>query len=194
MAGEILTVINWVDIILAIAAIRIVYIGFRQGFIVELFKTLGIFLAAIVSLHYYIELSDLIALSSFLTTAFADPLCFVLLIGVIVIIFKFARDGFNAIFKVEPIRIVKTWGGFLLGLARALIFSSLLIYGLLISGSDYIAKSARQSFSANRLMGVAPAIYTSTFEKIISKFFPSEQENGSVVEITRSSQHGSRKK
>lgn len=194
MAGDILTVINWVDIILAIAVIRIVYIGFKQGFIVELFKTLGVFLAAIVSLHYYIELSDLIAASSFLSTSFADPLCFVLLIIVVVIIFKFAREGFNALFKVEPVRAVKTWGGFLLGLARALIFPSLLIYGLLISGVDYIAKSARQSFSANSLMGVAPAIYTSSFEKVISKFFPSEQVNGSVLEITRNSQHSSRKK
>lgn len=194
MAGDILTVINWVDIILAITCIRIIYIGFKQGFIVELFKTLGLFLAAIVSLHYYIELSDLLASSSFVTTAFADPLCFGVLIIVLVIIFRFAREGFSAVFKVEPIRAVKTWGGFLLGLVRAMIFSSLLIYGFLISGSDYIAKSTRQSFSANSLMGVVPAIYTSSCEMVISKFFPSEQVNGSVLEITRNSQHNPRKK
>ncbi|MDP3143109.1 MAG: CvpA family protein [Candidatus Omnitrophota bacterium] len=188
MPSDLITNLNWVDILIIIAIIRIVYIGVRQGLIVEFSKVLGLIFALMLSFHYYKTLSNLIHSNSPLPIGFSDLICFNVLLLVVVLIFKFIREGLGLIVKVESASFANTWGGLLLGGLRAWIFSSILIFILLISGFSYIEKSARQSYGASRIIKVAPAIYSFSFESIISKFFPSEKINNTVFDVVNNNQ------
>jgi len=132
MPTELITNLNWVDILVLIAIVRIIYIGVRQGFIVEFSKILGLIFAVVLSFHYYSTLSNLVHSNSPLPAGFSDLICFNILLLAVVLLFKFIREGLAMIIKVEPVSFVNTWGGLLLGLLRAWIFSSVIIYILLI--------------------------------------------------------------
>jgi membrane protein required for colicin V production len=193
MPSDVITQLNWVDIILLIAIIRIIYIGVKRGFLVELSKILGVVLGAIIAFHYYIGLSDVIVTSSPLPTGFSDLICFTSLFLVVVLVFKFVREGLAVVVKAEPIPLVNSWGGFIMGTLRAWIFCSVCIYIMLISGFGYVEKSTRQSYAANYMVNSAPAIYSFSFERIISKLFPSEHLNSTVFEVISNKQGPERK-
>ena len=193
MPADVITNLNWVDILLIIAIIRIVYIGVKQGLLVELAKILGVILGVVIAFHYYVGLSEVVVASSPLPTGFSDLLCFVILFIIPVLLFKFFREGLTLVVKAEPIPFVNWWGGLLLGALRAGIFCSVFIYILLISGFGYIEKSTWQSYCTNYLVNVAPTIYSFSFEKIISKFFPGEHVNNTVLDVTSNNQNPERK-
>src|SRR3989338_4068404 len=115
MPADLITNLNWVDVLLIIAVIRIVYIGAKQGFLVELAKILGVLLGVVLALHYYTGLSDFVVAGSPLPTGFSDLVCFSLLFIIVILIFKFIREGLALVIKAEPIPFVNSWGGFLLG-------------------------------------------------------------------------------
>lgn len=193
MPADLITNLNWVDILLIVAVIRIVYIGAKQGFLVELAKILGVVLGVIIASHYYVGLSNFIVGSSPLPKGFSDLICFSLLFIIVILVLKFIREGLALVIKAEPIPFVNSWGGFLLGILRAGIFCSAFIYIMLISGFGYIEKSTRQSYAANYLLNVTPAIYSFSFKNIISRFFPNERLNNTVFDVTSNNQSPERK-
>jgi len=188
MPSELITKLNWVDILMIIAIVRIVYIGARQGFVVEFSKILGLVIALVVAYHYYIGFSNIVVSGSPIPTGFSDLICFSSLLGLIVLAFKFIREGLALIIKAEPIPILHTWGGLLLGALRAWIFISVFAYIFLVSGFGYLEKTTRQSYSVNHIINVSPQIYAYSFDNIISKFFPSEKINNVVFNIISGSQ------
>jgi uncharacterized membrane protein required for colicin V production len=183
MPTEIITSLNWVDILLLITIIRIVYIGAKRGFAVEISKLCGLALSVVVAYHYYSALANIVSASSPLPAGFSSLICFISLLAIVNLLFALFRQGVALIVKVEPIPFLNTWGGALLGALRSWIFCSLFLYILFISGFGYIEKSARQSYSAAYFANVAPAIYTFSFESIISKFFPGEEVNLTVSSV-----------
>jgi membrane protein required for colicin V production len=193
MPSDLITQLNWVDIVLLAALIRIIYIGVKQGLLVELSKILGVILGAVVAFHYYIGLSDFIVSNSPLPTGFSDLICLTTLFLIVVLVFKFIREGLAAVVKADPIPFIKSWGGFVLGALRGWIFCSFFIYIMLICGFGYIEKSARQSYSANYMVNVAPEIYSFSFDQIIGKFFPSEHLNSTVFAVVSNKQGPERK-
>src|SRR3989338_7884923 len=115
MPSEVITNVNWIDILLIIATIRIIYIGSRRGFVVELSKIAGLVVGAVVAFHYYIGLSDFVVARSPLPTGFSDLFCFVFLLIIVILLFRLFREGLGLLIKVEPLPFVNTGGGFLLG-------------------------------------------------------------------------------
>ena len=53
--------INWVDVILAILFVRIIFISVKNGVIAEIFKFLAVLSALFISLHYYAYLAEFMA-------------------------------------------------------------------------------------------------------------------------------------
>ncbi len=53
MLTHLIKSINWIDVALAFLFLRVIFIGVKNGFITEFFKSLGVLTAVFVSLHYY---------------------------------------------------------------------------------------------------------------------------------------------
>jgi uncharacterized membrane protein required for colicin V production len=188
MPTEIITSLNWVDILLVIVIIRIIYIGAKRGFAIEISKLCGLLLSVVVAYHYYLALANIVTAHSPLPAGFSSLICFIFLLVIVNLLFALFRQGVALIIKVEPLPFLNTWGGALLGALRSWIICSVFLYILFISGFGYIEKSARQSYSAGYFAKAAPAIYSYSFESIISKFFPGEEANSAVFDLVGYSQ------
>ena len=53
MLTHLIKSINWIDAALILLFIRMIFVGVKNGFISELFKSIGVVTAVFVSLHYY---------------------------------------------------------------------------------------------------------------------------------------------
>ncbi len=58
MLLDIIKKLNWVDVFVIIALMRIGYVAFETGFTIELFKLLGTLFAIYLSMHYFTVVSD----------------------------------------------------------------------------------------------------------------------------------------
>lgn len=83
--------------------------------------------------------------------------------------------------RVEIAPALNKWGSFVFGLARALLTASLLIFILLLSGAGNLDKGVRESYSAKYIAGIAPAVYSSLWQGIFSKFFSAEKFNDNAL-------------
>jgi len=163
---------NWVDIIVIILLIRGGYIGLNQGFSVELFKVVGAVGVTVFSLLYYNKLGLWLSSHSFLPLQIAEFFSFLVLILALLFIFKLIRVLLFKILHLELFYGVERWGGFTLGLARSVIFTSLLLFALTLLPSEYIRGSVQdKSLFGPYLKEVAPKALN-----FIVRFKPKSEE------------------
>jgi uncharacterized membrane protein required for colicin V production len=179
---ELVRQFNWVDILVVIVVIRILYIAFRQGLVVELFKLLGAFFAVFISLHYYSRLSDKVIEATNIPAEETDLVILVLLIGLILIVFKFVREGFLVTFKIETKSIIDKWVGVFFGIARAALVSSLFLVALFFSQNEYMQNSIKRSYLGLKDLIISPQVYLSCFEGVYKKFSPEDKLNTALFE------------
>ncbi|MFC1699447.1 CvpA family protein [Candidatus Omnitrophota bacterium] len=152
---------NWVDIIVVIFLIRGGYIGFNQGFSVELFKSLGAIAATVVSFLYYDQVGVWLAKHSFLSAQAANIISFLIFFFLLLIVFRWVRI---LLFKIMHFELIgsglERWGGFSLGLLRSIVFASLFLFCLTLMPVDYLRKSVEEkSFFGPGLKQVAPKVF-----------------------------------
>lgn len=186
MYSSIIENINWFDICFAILLLRICYIAVKNGFPQEVFKIFGTIAAVFFSLQYYVSLSAFIrgrvglesnALQSL------DFFVFVILVILSHMFFVILRKIFSKALKVEALPTLNKWGGFILGLARGLLLGSLLMFILLLSGVGFLNRGAKESYSGKYIVGIAPAVYSSLWHGLFSKFFTGEKFNDNVLQV-----------
>jgi membrane protein required for colicin V production len=180
--------INWIDILAVIILFRISYIAIKNGLGQEIFKFLGILLALYLSLHYYSSLSDFMARRIGLKSASGLWLNFIIFIFsslVGYLIFVILRKIFWRFIKFEPVFELNKWGGFILGVCRAILVISLIGYILAISPAKYFRHSIQNSYSGKKMFKIAPATYAWLWNKIVSKFMITEKFNLSVSEVQK---------
>lgn len=186
MLVDIVTHLNWLDFLTAILLSRIIYIAIEKGVLNELFKFLSTLFATYLSLHYYIVLSDFLrerlGLKS-IPVEFLDFLCFIVLALIGYLVFVFIRNAVNRLTKTEVTPYVARWGAFALGVARGILFTSLILFTLAVSGISYFRNSVFNSYSGRRLIYVAPAVYRGIWVGVMSKFMIAEKINQNAVEI-----------
>ena len=185
MTAETLNSFNWIDILMAAIVIRVVYIGIKRGIVVELFKMVGVLSAVFITLHYFSSISKVLQEKVHLPLAAADLFSFGILWGLVILAFKFIRDGFGMLFKMEAAHsILDKWGGLVVCIGRALLLCSLTILCLRASSIDYFLKNLEKSATASKLASLAPGFYEATYNNVVSKFFPSEELNKSAYKLT----------
>lgn len=185
MFSSIIKAINWVDICVLVLLFRIVYIAFKNGVVHEIFKVFCTVAALYISLHYYKALAaGLRGLLKLRDDAFVslDFFIFLALVILIFVVFFFLRKIFSKALKVEIVPTINKWGSFIFGLARTLLAASLLMFMLVLSGVDFLSNGVQQSYSAKYIAGIAPAVYSSLWNGIFSKFFSGEKINDNVLE------------
>ncbi len=186
MIINVLTRLNWIDFIVVSILLRVLYVGGKNGFIVELFKLIGIIFTTYVSLHYYVKLSDFIIqrLSKVqVPTELLHFFVFILLVAVSYSFFVLVRRAFCNLVKMEAAPILSKWGGVFLGVGRGVLTSSLVMLVLLISTTPYLNTSVRKSYSGRCLFNVAVKTYSAIWNGLMSKFMTGEKFNGSIPKI-----------
>lgn len=186
MILNVLTRLNWIDFIVVCILFRVLYVGGKNGFIVELFKLIGIIFTTYVSLHYYVKLSDFIVhrLSKMQVPAeLVHFFVFILLVAVSYSIFVLVRRAVCNLVKMEAAPMLSKWGGVFLGVGRGFLTSSLVIIVLLISTMPYLNTSVKKSYSGRYLFNVAVGTYSVIWNGIMSKFMSGEKFNEAISKI-----------
>lgn len=173
---------NWLDIFIAIFLFRIGYIALKNGFPQELFKLLGSALALYTGLHYYSSLSGLIRKQPSLLL---DLAAFVILVIAAYFIFVLLRVIFCRFIQLEATPQLNKWGGFVLGMLRALFLLSIIIFALTLAPVNYLQHSVKNSYSGGRLVRFGISTYSSLWDGLVSKFSPKGHFNKAVLEAEK---------
>lgn len=128
------------------------------------------------------RISDAITSKTTLPTEIADIFVLVVLVSLIALLFKLVRDGFLALFKIEPTSIIDKWCAFAFGIFRAALLISLILIVMFFTSVDYMKNSIKSSYSGSKLVQFAPRVYAFCFEKVVAKFFPEEELNNYLFE------------
>ncbi len=156
---DILTKINWIDILAAIIVVRIGYVALQDGLSHEIFPLIGTLLNAAISIRYYHDLA--LSIQGVLTFPIEtlNLLSILILVVVMAIVFKLLKFLVDAIVKVEWHPFVEKFGGLIFGLARALVVVSLMLTVMLQMPLSYFKHSIKdKSISGPYLMKIAPGV------------------------------------
>ncbi len=91
MLTHLIKSINWIDAALVFLFIRMIFVGVKNGFISEFFKSLGVVAAVFVSLHYYSYLAAWVAKKTNFTWDYWDLVIFAVLWFAVMFFFKFCQ-------------------------------------------------------------------------------------------------------
>jgi uncharacterized membrane protein required for colicin V production len=187
MTLNVLKEFNWVDIFVLIILFRICYVSLKNGFLLELFKLLGTVAAICCAMHYYTRISDsiraLMKLGKDGQLVFFDFISFVVLAILGYAVFLILRELVARLFKAEAVPTLAKWGGLVVGVARAFLLSSLLLFILYLSPVDYMRGSISGSYGGKRIIQVAPNMYVGLWEAVFSKFMTGEKLNETVRQV-----------
>ncbi|MBF0485443.1 MAG: CvpA family protein [Candidatus Omnitrophica bacterium] len=174
--------LTWIDLLMALLLVRIVYISVQTGFIVEFFKVLGALLTLLVCFHYYTASALFLQKIIHTSLAVSSTITYIILWFLMLVICKFIRDGVFLLFKVEAHSFLDKWGGMVLGLGRFVIVASMILFAGLLTGSKYLEGITARSFSHKYLLSAAPRLYRAVADGVVTKLLPSERFNKSVDE------------
>ncbi len=186
MVNEILSSVNWVDVLVIGIMVRTICVGFKSSFVVEFFKFLGILLGVFIILHYFSCVSKLFVKYLHFSKNFAEGVAFVFLWLAVILIFTLIRDGFLAVFKITTSQDLDRWGGSLLAMLRGLLISSLTVLLIQTSQAKFLTYQVRHSFSGGFLENVAPSIYQFFYKKVCKPIFNNEPFNQKAFSLKSS--------
>ena len=160
MVSEILKHVNWPDCLIIVLLIRCGYVGLKKGLFGEIFKSIGIIAALVLSLYNCVRLGKYISENSFLPLLYSGLLSFIALLILIVFIFRLVRLVAGRLMKVEFGPRLNGFGGALLGLARGAVIGGIILLGLSWLPIRGICETINQrSYLGPSLIKVIPTIY-----------------------------------
>jgi uncharacterized membrane protein required for colicin V production len=175
--------LNWIDILALIIFVRILFISLKNGIAAEILKVLGAVFATYVSLHYYRSIGSYFSNRFTLDTAAVECFVFALIACLTYSFFSILRLLLKRFINMEVVPVLSRWGGFILGILRAFLITSLLLYFFLATANPYLRKSMRSSYSGMGLVYVAPSAYNFIWHAAMSKLASREKFNNAVFEI-----------
>ncbi len=189
MPLELLQRINWVDLLLLLIFIRVIYIALNKGLAIEIFKFFGTLTAIYLSLHYYTVLSDLFrgkfAKTDQATLQFVDLFYFLFLVGVGYSFFLLLRVAFNKYMKIETVSGVSMWGGCIIGFLRGYLLVGLISYSLFVTSTTYLRDMVKGSLLGPYVFHIAPDTYAGIWGAFGSKLMAGEEYNKTVLEVDK---------
>ena len=159
---EMLSKLNWVDLVVLIIMFRTVYVAVMDGLSHEIFPLIASIFNITISLRYYEDLGMLMSKSFFnFPVSVTNFLAFVALTIGIALVFKIVRSMLDFIFKVTWNPVIEKIGGFVCGLLRALVVTSMVLIMLALIPVPYLTESIRdKSVTGMYYLRVGPTIYS----------------------------------
>ncbi|OGW92533.1 MAG: hypothetical protein A3G36_06060 [Omnitrophica bacterium RIFCSPLOWO2_12_FULL_45_13] len=166
---EIISKINWVDVLVAIIMIRMSYVAFREGLSHEIFPFIGSVVIAMVSLHYYMRIGSFISQNvASIPAEISNFFSFLVLVVVVGLAVKLLGKLPEKILKVEWHPIIEKFGGLVVGMMRAYIITGVVLMILALMPLSYLQWSIRdKSLIGKYVLMAGPEIYSR-----LSRFLP----------------------
>lgn len=158
---ELLTRINWVDLLVVIVILRISYVAFQEGLSHEIFPLFGAVFTISLTLHYYIKIAAYISNGlKWMPLTVSGFLSFVALIIGIGFIFKILKILLDKIIKVTWHPLIEKFGGLFVGALRSLLAASIILLIIAHVPLSYLQWSVKdRSLTGKYFLGIAPAVY-----------------------------------
>ncbi len=172
---DIITKLNWVDVLVVIIMLRTSYVAFQDGLSHEIFPLIGAFSSLVLSLNYYKKIALIISQDTGnIPLVVLNCLCFAVLFMGIIFIFKFIRAIFDKIIKVTWHPFIEKFGGLLAGAVKASMITSAILIMLALVPLSYLKWSISQrSLTGMYFLKIGPNIYAKS-----SRFLPSIKIDG----------------
>ncbi len=174
---------NWIDILGFVIFIRILIVGLKSGAASEAFKVVGALVAAYVSLHYYRTVSIFLGNEYVLDAKTLEGTIFAVLACLGYGVIGFIRLLFARFVNMEVVPTVSKWGGLILGIFRAFLLTSLLLYFFMATANPYLRKSVKTSFSGPGVVYLAPSVYGFFWDAFMSRLTPQDKFNNAVFDV-----------
>lgn len=156
---DIITKINWVDILIVIIIVRISYVALQDGLSHEIFPLIGTVLTAAISIHYYRDLALFIQNMVKLSIPILNMLAFITLVIGVGLVFKLARALVDVLMKVTWHPLVEKSGGLVFGLLRASVVVSIVLTVMSLMPLSYLQYSIKdRSLTGSYFLKIAPEI------------------------------------
>ena len=156
---DIITKINWVDVLALIIVVRISYVALQDGLSHEIFPLIGTIATACISARYYNDLAVFVQSITGLPVQNLEIFTFIILVIGIGLIFKLTKYLVDILVKVTWHPLVEKFGGLIFGLLRASVIVSIVLMAMTLTPFSYLQYSIKErSFSGPYLLKVVPEI------------------------------------
>lgn len=158
---DILSRINWVDILILIVMLRTSYLSFQRGLSHEIFPLFGSIVMISLALRYYTTLSDIAARYVLkLPQDILNLLAFVAILSALGVVCKLTGALLDSIFKMTWHPFIEKFGGLLIGVIKASVVTSMVLIVLSLVPLSYLQHSVRdKSLMGMRFLKIGPNIY-----------------------------------
>ena len=158
---ELITKINWVDVLVAILMLRISYVAFRDGLSHEIFPVLGSILIMVLAVHYYTVLGSFISRKMMnMPVELANFLSFLILVAVLGFLVKLLRIVLDKIVKVQWHPVMEKFGGLAVGIMKAYVITGIVLMTLSLMPLSYLSWSIKdKSLTGKYILRAIPQIY-----------------------------------
>lgn len=158
---DVLSGVNWVDVLVVIIMLRTVYVSFQSGLSHEIFPLFGSVLSLLLALFFYSKIG-----SAFHDTASIIPISICNLTGFVAVIvamsfiLKILKGLIDAVIKVTWHPLIERSGGLLLGMFRGAVILSTILIVIALVPLSYLQESIKEkSVSGMFFLEIGPAMY-----------------------------------
>jgi len=161
MPMELITKINWVDVLVAILMLRISYVAFRDGLSHEIFPFIGSILIMVLAMHYYTVLGSYISRNMMdMPIELANFLSFLVLVVALGFVVKLLRVLLDNIVKIQWHPIMEKLGGLAVGIMKAYVVTGIVLMTLSLMPLSYLQWSIKdKSLTGKYILMAGPRIY-----------------------------------
>ena len=158
---ELITKINWVDVLVAILMLRISYVAFRDGLSHEIFPVLGSILIMVLAMHYYTVLGSSMSRNIMnMPVELANFLSFLVLVVGLGLLVRLLRLLLDKIVKVQWHPTMEKFGGLAVGIMKAYIITGIVLMTLSLMPLSYLVWSIKdKSLTGKYILRAGPEIY-----------------------------------
>ncbi len=165
--------VNWIDILFLIVILRSIYIGSQRGFFTELFNILGIGIAIVLGIHFYLPAGNFLLKYLFIPLNISNLIAFLAIWFLAYLLFRIVEGLVKKLLKIEILpginKAIDRIGGPVIGLCKGIAVSVFVYLVILLIPVGYIVNSAKaNSLSGNFFSKAASTLYTQTVNIIPS--------------------------
>ncbi len=184
MLTHIIKSINWIDAALVILFVRMIFVGIKNGFISEFFKSLGVVVAVFVSLHYYSFCAAWVARKIHCPWEYWDLCVFAGLWFIVALAFKFISDGILILFKVETNHPgFNKYAAGIVAVGRGILVCSLALFLVLLTHNGPLTRMTLRSYSFKIAGHAAVGTYSFLYKNIVDKLFEGQHYNAAAPQV-----------
>ena len=171
---------NLIDVTLGCILILSLIVSRGLSFIKELIKFIGVLLATIITLHYYIPFGEYLKFKQLIPEPLNYLMAFIISIAFIVLVFALLSEGWILIIKFELPSSIEKVASWIFSFLRTYFVFGLIYVALLVTGGT-VEREARNSYSQVILGSASVWVYQGFFSGVVKFFSPDEVAREDVV-------------